>query len=44
MEESDNEEMLFIGIEHQSKPRKDDLEIKAKIDCEGELIDAFDDL
>ncbi len=44
MDESDNEEMFFIWIEHQGKQRKEVPGIEAKIDYEGELISALDDL
>ncbi len=38
MEKSDNEEMMFIGIEHKDKHRKEVPEV------EEELISALDDL
>ena len=43
-DESDNEEMLFIGIEHQEKQSKEAFEIEVEVDYEGELISALNDL
>ena len=43
-DESDNEEMLFIRIDHQEKQSKEAYEIEAEVDYEGELISALDDL
>ena len=38
--------MLFIGIEHQDKQRREVFEVEPeeKVDYEGELISALDDL